>query len=179
MAEFDNWRDREDRSTIGRWLQDQRGRPQYRPAPHASKAVARIMRPLAHKHGAGSTGLAPHWEQIVGQRFAKISKPVKIMGGKADRTLVISAPGPAGALLMAASSKIIERANGFLGVGSVKRLKVVQTRLKAQETVARVSQGLNPQAQDKLQSSLEKIADPDLKDVLERLGRNVLSKSED
>lgn len=175
----EDMRKRTDSLTVTRWLQNQRGSPQYRPAPHASKAIARVMRPLSHKHGAGSTGLAPHWEQIVGPRFARISRPVKITGRQGGRTLVISAPGPAGALLSAASDKILERANSFLGAGHVTRLKVIQTRIKTEEKVARVSQGLDPQTQDKLRSELENVTDPDVKQALEQLGRKVLSKSED
>ena len=165
-----------DATAIAKWLEQQRGRPQYRPAPHARSAVARIMRPLSSKHGAGSTGLAAHWPDIVGSRFAKISKPVKFSGKADERTLLISAPGPAAALIMASSRQIIDRANTYLGAGHLKRIKVLQTKMKTEVSGQPAARGLTQQAGDKLQSGLETVRDSDLKEALEKLGRRVLSK---
>lgn len=168
--------ERETRDAAGKWLEGQRGRPQYRAAPHARNAVAKIMRPLAKKHGAGSTGLASHWDAIVGFRFAKISRPVKFASGREGRTLVIAAPGPAAALIMASSNKIIERANGFLGAGHIRHIKIIQTKLRTETSRRPAPQGLTQQAGDQLQSGLESVGDAALKDALESLGRKVLSR---
>ncbi len=165
-------------AAISKWLEEQRGRPQYRPAPHARKAIARIMRPLSSKHGAGSTGLASHWPDIIGSRFASISKPVKFSGKAHERTLLISAPGPAAALIMASSRQIIERANTYLGADHLKRITIVQTKMKAESTSHPAPRGLTQQAGDKLQSGLETVADSDLKAALEKLGRRVLAKDD-
>jgi len=167
---------------VSRWLETQRGRPQYRPAPHAAKVVARIMRPLSKKHGGGHTALAQNWTQIVGDRFGKFSRPVKFLGGKDGRTLVVSAPGPAAALIMASSATLIEQVNGFLGPNHIRHIKVIQTQLQVRskdEVRSRpTSQGLSPIANDQLQSGLENISSPELKAVLENLGRKVMSGSD-
>ena len=182
MAVFDDKsaekEQREARAAASKWLESQRGRPQYRAAPHARNAVAKIMRPLSRKHGSGSTGLAQHWESIVGARFAKFSKPVKFSGPQGSRALIISAPGPAAALIMASSQSIIDRANTFLGTGHIQRLKIVQTRIKTEPTRKPAQKGLTQQAGDKLQSGLEKIHDPELKQALEKLGHNVLARDQ-
>lgn len=169
---------RAERLAAAKWLETQRGRPQYRAAPHARNAIAKIMRPLAKKHGSGSTGLAQHWEMIAGKRFAKFSKPIKFSGTAGNRALVISAPGPAAALIMASSQTIIDRANSFLGAGHIQRLKIIQTRLRTEPSTTPPPRGLSQQAGDKLQSGLENIHDPELKQALEGLGRKVLAKDD-
>lgn len=167
------------RAVTVKWLEGQRGRPQYRSAPHARNAVAKIMRPLARKHGSGSTGLAAHWPAIAGPRFAKISRPLKFASGREGRSLVIAAPGPAAALIMASSNKIIERANGFLGAGHIRHIKIIQTNMRTESSRGRAApRGLSQQAGDRLQSGLETVEDPALKEALERLGRRVLSKDD-
>lgn len=166
------------RAAATKWMESQRGRPQYRPAPHARKAVARIMRPLAKKHGSGSTGLAENWADIVGSRFAKFSRPIRFTGRDGDRALVLSAPGPAAALIMASSGSIIDRANTYLGPGHITKLKVIQTKLKTESSTGPAPRGLSQQDGDALQSGLENIKDPDLKKAFESLGRAVLSKDQ-
>lgn len=172
-----NTREKEqEKRAAAKWLEGQRGRPQYRAAPHARNAVAKIMRPLARKHGAGSTGLASHWEAIVGPRFAKISKPMKFASGREGRTLVITAPGPAAALIMASSDKIIDRANGFLGQGHIRHIKIIQTKIRTESSRRPAPRGLSSQASDQLHSGLENVDDPELKEALADLGRKVLSR---
>ncbi len=167
---------RETRAAAARWLETQRGKPQYRAAPHARNAVAKIMRPLAKTHGSGSTGLAQHWSDIVGARFAKFSRPLKFSGSQGSRTLVLAAPGPAAALIMASSASIIARANGFLGPNHIQRLKIIQTKLRTETTHGPAPRGLSQQDGDRLQSGLENVSDPDLKQALTNLGRKVLAK---
>ena len=123
---------RKDKQSINEWLEGQRGKPQYRPAPTAGIAVAKVVKPLSKKYKGSSSAAMLHknWPEIVGQRWAKISTPVKFTGGRDSRTLVISAPGAAATLIMAASGPIIERLNMHLGTGHVDKLRLVQTKLK-------------------------------------------------
>lgn len=168
--------DRQGRRVTAQWLEDQRGRPQYRAVPHISRSLGRVMRPLSKDNGGGHTGLAPYWEQIVGKRFARLSKPVRLTGRAPERVLTIRAPGPAAALIMASSDMIIERANGFLGMAQISRLKIIQSPMKSDpRKTAQISQGLTPKMQERLQSGLEGVSDPDVRSALEMLGRKVLS----
>lgn len=168
---------RKNKQTLNKWLESQRGRPQYRPAPTAGMAVAKVVRPLSKKFQAGSSAaiLLKHWPQIVGERWAKISTPVKFTGGKEGRTLVISAPGGAAALIMAASGAIIERLNAHMGEGSVSRIRLVQSKISAKAPAYTRKRGLSPSEQDKLQKGLANIPEGGLKSALEKLGRGVLS----
>ncbi len=171
---------RKDAAIINRWLSEQRGKRAYRAAPKAGYAVSKIMRPLSAKFGAGKSGLTDHWEDIVGQRFARISRPVRFQGGRHGRTLLISAPGPAAALIMAAGSGIIDRANSYLGPGYIQHIKLVQTSMRDGQLSgarAKKTKDLTPAQKDELQSSLENVNDPDLKKALEKLGRHAISRS--
>lgn len=170
---------RRKKAAIDRWLKQQRGRRAYSAPPPAGRAVAKIMKPLSGKFGAGRSGLNEHWEDIVGKRFARISTPLRFLGGRNGRTLLIAAPGPAAALITAAGSAIIDRANSYLGPGYIQHIKVQQTKMRDGQLAgakANRSQDLTPRQNEELQLSLENIKDPDLKTALEKLGRQALSQ---
>ena len=144
----------------------------------AGVAVGKVLRPLSKKFGGGgasAAALSKHWPQIVGARWAKISNPVKFTGGRDGRTLIISAPGAAATLIMSASGPIIERLNGHLGDGYVKRLRVIQTKMSGSTKTSVPKRGLSPSEEAQLQEGLSKIDNEGLKQALEKLGRGVLT----
>lgn len=170
---------RKEAAIINRWLVEQRGSRSYRAAPKAGAAISKIMRPLSAKFGAGRSGLTDHWESIVGKRFAKISRPVRFLGGRDGRTLLISAPGPAAALISAAGSSIIDKANSYLGPGYIRHIKVVQSSMRDGQlsgSKAKKTLDLTPAQKEELHTSLENVTDPDLKKALEKLGRHAISR---
>lgn len=169
---------RDDKQTITQWLENQRGRPQYRAAPSAGYAVSKVLRPLSKKYGGGSSALALAriWPEIVGERWSKISTPVRFVYGRHGRTLVISAPGAAAALIMAASGPIIDRLNTHLGPDHVKAIKIVQTKMRMDGAKMRSTSGLRPTQAKALKDGLETVESDALKSALEKLGRGVLSQ---
>lgn len=169
---------RKDKQTLNAWLEQKRGKPQYRPAPKAGAAVNKVLRPLSKKFGSGgasAASLSKHWPDIVGTRWARISKPVKFTGGKDGRTLIIAAPGAAATLIMSASGPIIERLNGHLGEGYIHRIRVIQTKMRAESKPTIPKRGLSPREEIQLQEGLSKIENNSLKQALEKLGRGVLT----
>ncbi len=168
---------RSDKQTINKWLEGQRGRSQYRPAPTAGIAVAQVVRPLSKKYSGSSSALMllKNWPEIVGLRWSKISSPVKFTSGKEGRTLVISAPGAAATLLLAASGPIIERLNNHLGPGYVVKLRIIQSKLKSDKSSPSVKKGLTPRQEVYLQEGLSNLPEGGLKQALNKLGRGVLS----
>lgn len=193
---------RRERMKIAAWLETRRGKPQYRPAPAAGRAVARVVKPLSKKFSGSSSAvhLIPHWPAIMGEKWAKFSRPEKFSADKNGKTLIIGAPGPAATLIMASAGQIIERVNIFMGEGAVTRIRVIQKKMTvntsntanstgghAQNKSARphdnrtVSvappRGLTPQEEDYLQTSLKHIEEKKLKTALAALGRNVISRN--
>ncbi len=177
---------REDRARLAAWLSTQRGRPQYRHAPPAARAVQKIVKPLSRKHGAGVSAIAENWPEIAGPRFAKFSRPLKITGGRDGRTLYIQAPGAAAALIMAGSGQLLDRLNTFLGYGHIARIKVSQSAMSSAAKDPKAAQrpggpryeprGLSPSQDTQLRSGLSNVKDPALKQALEGLGRKALSQ---
>lgn len=169
--------ERHKRRRLGEWIETQRGRPQFRAAPNAGLAVSKIMRPLARKHGGGSSAMSLEkiWPDIMGPRWSKISSPVRFLGGRNGRTLVISAPGPAASLIFAQSGPILERLNAHLGSSHVSRIKVIQSRMTIPPRTE-PKKGLEPRQESDLQDSLSGIKNERLKRALEQMGRQILSK---
>ncbi len=168
---------RHNRHVLGQWIEGQRARPQFRAPPSAGLSVSKIMRPLAKKHGGGQSAMALErvWPEIMGPRWSKISTPVRFLGGRDGRTLIISAPGPAAALILAQSGPIIARLNAHLGSSHISRIKVVQSRMTAPAS-SRPKRGLAPRQEIALQDSLAQVKNERLKHALEAMGRNVISK---
>ena len=168
------------RAALERYVESQRARPQARPAPSAGMAVNRVLKPLGVKgrrRGSSALALADIWGEIMGPRWGRISAPVRFRGSREGRTLVISAPGPAAALIMAASGPILERLNAHYGTDHVQRLQVVQAKADAPQPAPR-RRGLSPSEEARLQAGLEDIGDERLRRALERLGRAVIGQGE-
>lgn len=166
-----------ERAQIERYLEARRARPQARPLPSASMAVNRVMRPLAtkgRKRGSSALALADVWPEIMGPRWSKISSPVRFRGSKTGRTLVISAPGPAASLILAASGPILERLNAHLGAGQVDAIQLVQAAMPKAQSQDRPKRGLTPSEEKSLHEGLTNVRNDRLKTVLERLGREVI-----
>jgi hypothetical protein len=168
-----------ERAKIERYLEAQRARPQARMLPSAAMAVNRVMRPLAkkggQKRGSSALALADIWPDIMGPRWSKISSPVRFRASNGERTLVISAPGPAAALILAAAGPILQRLNAHLGDGHVSRIQVVQSdpNLPSVPT-EKPKRGLTPSEEHALREGLTQVRNERLKDVLGRLGREVI-----
>ncbi len=169
------------RAIMERYIEARRARPQIRPTPSAGLAVNRVMKPLAtgparsrKSRGSSALALAEIWPDIMGPRWSKISAPVRFRGSKDGRTLVISAPGPAAALILAASGPILERLNAHYGTEYVQALQIVQAASVARDVSPQSKRGLTPQEEDRLQSGLGKLKNPRLKKALGALGREVM-----
>ena len=169
--------DRKNNQILTKWVSEQRGRPQYRAAPSAGMAVSRVLRPLSKTYGGGSSALTLEkvWPDIMGPRWSKISTPVRFIGGRSGRTLVISAPGAAAAMILAQSGPILERLNTHLGAGHVTRLKLVQSRMTAPPQT-KPMRGLSPTQEKDLREGLSNIENDALKQALNKLGRGVISR---
>jgi len=118
------------------FLQKHRGRPQYRHAPSASRAANKVLRPLSRKFGPGVSSLRSHWPEIIGERWAALSKPTAVRGITGAKVLHIEAKGPAAAMLQADSARILGKVNQFLGTGAISKITVKQGRISIQSKPA-------------------------------------------
>lgn len=174
-------RARHNRARISGWLETQRGRPQYRPAPHAGRAVNKILKPLAKKAGGSTANLRPHWPQIVGDKLARVSKPARYASGAKGRTLVIEAPNAASTLIMSNISRILQRIEAAIGPHDIAHIKVAPRRNRevapaAPKKYTPVQRGLTPTEQAELEDKLSKLKHQALRPALEKLGKKLYTQ---
>jgi len=174
-------RQRHNRARISDWLETQRGRPQYRPAPHAGRAVNKILGPLAKKAGGSTANLRPHWPQIVGDKLARVSKPARYASGLRGRTLVIEAPNAASTLIMSNMQKILERIEAAIGPHDIAHIKVAPRRNRemsasAPKKYTSAPRGLTPSEKAELDEKLSKLKHEALRPALEKLGKELYTR---
>lgn len=183
---------RERDAKLAAFLDMQRGRAAIKPAARAARSVAKVLRPLSKKFGPSAGGLARHWPDIVGMKYARVSRPLRLHGSKDGLTLILSARGPAATLLQADGARIISAVNTYLGQGQVMRLKVVQGQISAPADPVSVQaprksgaalsapktsrRGLTATETDALQKGLADVDNDRLKQALENLGRGVYGR---
>ncbi|TGY87212.1 DUF721 domain-containing protein [Marinicauda algicola] len=110
------------------WAAEHRGRPPRAFAPSAGRAAARIAKPLAKQFGTAAGELDARWSEIVGEQLAKWSRPEKFQAGAGGAVLVVTARGPAAALIEAQSTRILDRVAQYAGRRPA-RLKIIQGTL--------------------------------------------------
>ena len=110
------------------------------------------------------------WPEIVGDRYARVSTPESIRfpaGKKAGGTLTLSVEGAHAPLMQHLGPLIIERVNRFFGYEAVSRIAFRQGRAAKSET--RVQRPVSAELPKDLGEGLRRIADPELRTVLESL----------
>ena len=140
----------------------------------------RVTRPVFGKHGFAGGALVVDWPAIVGSAVASHTLPVRIKfppKERAEGTLIVKVDSGAFAVeLQHLEPLVLERINGYFGWRAVARLKMSQgplpERPKPKSTAAPPADAPTP-ARDRL----AEVEDPELREVLERLGRRLGAKS--
>lgn len=156
------------------YLQKYRGKPQYRHAPSASRATNKVLRPLSRKFGPGVSSLRSHWPEVIGERWAVLSKPTAIRGVTGAKVLHIEAKGPAAAMLQADSNRILNKVNQFLGAGAIAKIIVKQGRIQTKATKPAGAKTPTPKTLEP--KTLEIDGDDNLKAALDKLGQSVQTR---
>ncbi|HET9068406.1 MAG TPA: DciA family protein [Amaricoccus sp.] len=142
------------------------------------------MRTAAARRGFAQARLRALWPEIAGPEFAAICAPVKLARarGPAGGLLTVAVAGAHAPQLQMLLPLLRERVNAALGAGSVGRIQLTQAAhgfAEAQAPYAAAS-GEAPHREADLgevRGSLSSIGDGDLREALETLARNVLSRA--
>ncbi|WP_162914142.1 DUF721 domain-containing protein [Taklimakanibacter lacteus] len=141
-----------------------------------------LTRAAFARYGFAYADLITQWPAIVGDGLAQWSEPERIRWprGQDDErkqggTLVIRAVPGRGLDLQHETPRIIDRINSFYGYGAISSVKITQGRLSGRKPEPRLAPELAPEQARALDSRLEAVADPALKEALRRLGTGVLS----
>jgi hypothetical protein len=150
--------------------------------------VDKALDPVLAKQGFGQSDVILHWEEIVGDRLARVSAPLRISWPARGAKHNPVAPAEPGLLELRVEGAfaleiqhlapiILERVNVHLGWRCVGRLQIRQGPIGLNKP-GRVTKGA-PDANALEQASLasEKILDEPLRDALTRFGAAVLSNA--
>lgn len=159
------------------------GKGPNRNAVAISDLATAILDPVIRRRAGISIGLVQSWDEIVGPRLARGSRPEKIQWPRRvsdddpfePAVLLIACEGLAALHIQHETGEIISRVNAFLGFSAIGRIRIVQkpvTTAKARERPT-----LRPLAADeraRIERTVDKIEDDGLRASLERLGASVL-----
>ena len=142
------------------------------------------MRTAAARRGFAQARLRALWPEIAGPEFAAICAPLKLARarGPAGGLLTVAVAGPHAPQLQMLLPLLRERVNAALGAGSVGRIQLTQAGHGFAEAQAGYAAapartvGSEPDLGE-VRGSLSSIGDGDLRNALETLARNVLSRN--
>ncbi len=142
--------------------------------------AGKVTRPVFGRHGFAGGALVVDWPAIVGSAVAAHTLPLRIKfppKERTDGTLVVKVASSAFATeLQHLEPLIIQRINGYFGWQAVTRIKLQHGPLPVRKDKAEPPPAPTPEAAARLEKSLEAVEDPELRAVLERLGRHIAAR---
>lgn len=141
-----------------------------------------LTRAAFARYGFAYADLITQWPAIVGEAVAQWSEPERIRWPRSSADerkqggiLVIRATPGRGLELQHETPRIIERINAFYGYGAISSVKIMQGALTARKPDRPPPLPIRPAQAEALESRLETVDDPGLKEALRRLGKGILS----
>ncbi len=127
----------------------------------------KLAAPALRRYGFVQDALVARWPEIVGERFAEVSLPVRLGFTPESRTggtLTIRIEGPMATQFQHAENLVIERVNQFFGYAAVARLKLMQGPVPPRQSRPRAISNPGPPP-----SSVSNMPDGPLKSALIQL----------
>ncbi|MEL7175190.1 MAG: DUF721 domain-containing protein [Pseudomonadota bacterium] len=152
----------------------------------ASGLLQTRIRTASQSRGFAETRLLTHWAEIVGPDTAAQAHPVKVGYGRGGMgaTLTILTTGAVAPMIEMQKEQIRERVNTCYGYTAISRVVITQTAPtgfsegQVQFTPApKAKMGITPQARAQAAQMAGSVQDDGLKQAIETLAGNVLSKA--
>jgi hypothetical protein len=165
----------------------QKNRFQKRPwSQPLADLVAKAIDPVLVRQGFGESSLILHWEDIVGERLAAMTQPIKLQwqrrgqnydpeGSFEPTSLVVRVETGFALELQHLSGVVIERVNAHLGWRCVGRLLLKQGPIDRLSRAKPPRPALDPATTKVAEQMVTGIADDGLRQALTRLGARVLA----
>ncbi len=168
-----DWRKQEEEARALARLAEVRAAPARRPPRPFGHALAKALAPILKQAGPSPETLASRWAEIVGQRLASVTSPLRVAKGKGGGVLHLRVASAAAPMVQHAAEHIMERVN--LASGSkIKALKIVQTSAPL-KIAAHRPRSLAPQEREALVRSIAPVRSADLRAALADLGESVIA----
>ncbi len=152
--------------------------------------VGAAIDPVLARQGFGQADLVLYWDDIVGERLAAMSRPIKLQwptrgrnlgsqgfGADAPATLVVRVETGFALELQHLSGAVIERVNAHLGWRCVSRLSLKQGPVERRAATTPARSAPDPAAARAAENLVTDITDDGLRLALARLGAYALSRS--
>jgi hypothetical protein len=157
------------------------------PARRVSEFVGKIIEPVLSRRSGMTIDLLNAWPELVGDDYCDFTRPEKInWPNRAHEDdpfkpgiLVVACDGSRALYFQHDLSRICERVNVFFGFAAIAKLKIVQKpvqklRLHKSDNPRNTPVQLDENRKKRLNTILDHISDPDLRQKLEKLGQGVM-----
>jgi hypothetical protein len=160
-------------------LREWKGRSRGGPARRMGEMLPEIGGTAFKRFGFIQSSVVSRWNEIVGERYAKVSAPESIrfpMGKREGGTLNVLVVGAHAPMMQHVIPAILERVNRFFGYEAVAKVVIRQGEISRSEP--RVAPLKLEPIPVELGESLRIVADPELRAVLESLAQSVAASTE-
>ncbi|MEZ5911213.1 MAG: DUF721 domain-containing protein [Paracoccaceae bacterium] len=150
--------------------------------------LGRQIRKAGETRGFAVAKVLTHWAEIVGEPIARIAHPVKISYGQGGlgATLTLLTTGPNAPMLEMQKEALREKVNACYGYNAVSRIRLTQTAptgfAEGQAAFAPAPPAEptppDPAIARRAAETAAGISDAGLREALETLARNVLTRAE-
>ncbi len=146
------------------------------------------IRDASVTRGFSQSRLLTHWEEVAGPDIARISHPVEVSyaRGGIGATLVLLTTGPNAPVLEMEKTRLRDRVNAVYGYNAISRIRITQTAPTGfadgqvafghapKETAPKAPP---PAAREKAAQTVAPVKDEGLRQALEMLGANIISRN--
>jgi hypothetical protein len=130
--------------------------------------VPALTRPAFKRKSPAGAQIMADWPDLVGPALAAVTQPLRLASG----TLTLACAGPVAMELQHLAPQLAGRINTALGRVAVERFRFVQQAPAA--AAPRKRPAAKPVAlPERVESAIESVTSPELREALERLGRGV------
>ena len=164
--------------------------PPRRSSTRGFKRTATLLsdqiRRAGESRGFAVSRLLTHWPEIVGEDIAAIARPVNIGYGRGGfgATLTVLTTGAQAPMLEMQKERLREKVNAVYGYNAISRIRLTQTApVGFAEGQAQFRHGVQdkkpeptPEIERQAGETVRPIENDSLREALERLGRNVMTK---
>jgi hypothetical protein len=147
----------------------------------AASLIEPRIRDAGHARGFAVMRLLTHWPEIVGEDVARIARPGKVTRGRGTgATLTLVCSGAAAPIVQMQAPRIVNRVNACYGYAAIAQVRVTQTApdgFAEPQAEFRHAAPRDPSLDARAGDVAEGVADPELREALRTLARNVLSRN--
>jgi hypothetical protein len=156
------------------------------PAKPLAELIDDCIAPVLAAQGFAGRAIVSLWPEIVGERLAARSRPLKIdwpkrrpAPGEATEpaTMVVRVEGAFALEMQQLGPLVVERVNTHLGWRAVGKLVLKQGPVAAPAAPARPAPALDAAIAARIDDQVAGVADEGLRDALARLGRAVAQRT--